>query len=204
MKLRTIVLSLATLSLFGQAQETPKEAVHNPRVQFTTSLGSFVVELDAMAAPATVQNFLRYVETGFYKETTFHRVIKTFMVQGGGHTVDGSLKTTESPIVNEAKQAIEKGLKNIRGSIAMARTSDPNSATSQFFINVVDNGFLDYPGRDGAGYCVFGRVVDGMGTIDKIRDVETLPGDRPAKPVIITDAKVVLAKTGKTKKGKKG
>jgi peptidyl-prolyl cis-trans isomerase A (cyclophilin A) len=193
MTLRSTIFSLASLALFGLALD----AAPNPRVQFTTNLGSFTVELDAKAAPKTVENFLGYVNSGFYAETTFHRVIKTFMVQGGGHTVDGTQKPTNAPVVNEAQHAIERGLKNVRGSIAMARTSDPHSATSQFFINVVDNAFLDYPGRDGAGYCVFGRVVEGMATVDKIRDVTTLPGDRPSEPVLITEAKLLPAKTAK-------
>ena len=191
MKLRILLFSLVTLTLFGQAQSSNTK----PKVQFTTNLGSFTVELDPEAAPKTVENFLAYASSGFYKGTTFHRVIKTFMVQGGGHTVDGALKKTENPVVNEAKQAVEMGLRNVRGSIAMARTSNPDSATCQFFVNVVDNARLDYPGADGAGYCVFGYVVEGMETIDKIRDVQTIPGDRPADPVIISDTKVIGAKT---------
>jgi len=186
MNLRTLLFSLATLALFGQTQSADTK----PKVQFITNLGSFTVELNPEAAPKTVENFINYANSGFYKGTTFHRVISTFMVQGGGHTVDGTLKKTRNPVVNEAKQAIEMGLKNVRGSIAMARTSDPDSATSQFFVNVVDNARLDYPGTDGAGYCVFGYVVEGMDTIDKIRDVQTLEGNRPVNPVIITDTKV--------------
>ena len=171
-----------------------------PRVQFTTNLGAFTLELNSDAAPKTVENFLNYVKSGFYKETAFHRVISTFMVQGGGFTADGAeKKKTNSPVVNEAKAALEMGLSNVRGSIAMARTPDPDSATSQFFINVVDNPFLDYPGKDGAGYCVFGQVVEGMDTIDKIRDVKIRPGgpddNWPMEPVIITDAKIIAKKT---------
>ena len=187
MNLRILLFSLAALALFGQTQS----AGTKPKVQFTTNLGSFTVELNPEAAPKTVENFIIYANSGFYKGTTFHRVISTFMVQGGGHTVDGARKETRDPVVNEARQAVEMGLRNVRGSIAMARTSNPDSATSQFFINVVDNARLDYPGADGAGYCVFGHVVEGMDTIDKIRDVKTLTGDRPADPVIISDTKVI-------------
>ena len=195
MKLRILLFSLAALALFGQNQS----AATKPKVQFTTNLGSFTVELNPEAAPKTVENFIAYASSGFYKGTTFHRVIRTFMVQGGGHTVDGTLKKTRNPVVNEAKQATEMGLKNVRGSIAMARTSNPDSATSQFFINVVDNARLDYPGTDGAGYCVFGHVVEGMEIIDKIRDVQTLPGDMPADPVIISNTKVIGVKTAAKK-----
>jgi cyclophilin family peptidyl-prolyl cis-trans isomerase len=165
--------------------------VAGPRVAFTTSLGAFTVELDAKAAPKTVANFLAYVRAGQYKGTTFHRVISKFMVQGGGFTAAGAEKPTRAPIPNEAREAAAKGLKNVRGTIAMARTSEPHSATAQFFVNVVDNAFLDYPGQDGWGYCAFGKVVQGMDTIDKIRDVPTGPGDQPLAPVVITGARVV-------------
>ena len=193
MKLRTLFFSIAALALFGQAEDAvPKPP--KPQVQFTTTLGSFTVELDPDAAPKTVANFLEYVESDFYQGTTFHRVIKTFMIQGGSPAAaDGSTKTLRSPVVNEAKQASEKGLKNVRGAIAMARTSNPDSATSQFFINVVDNVRLDYPNPDGAGYCVFGHVVEGMETVDNIRNVETAPGDRPVTAVVITSAKLLDA-----------
>jgi peptidyl-prolyl cis-trans isomerase A (cyclophilin A) len=160
-----------------------------PQVQFTTSLGRFTVELDPKAAPRTVDNFLAYVRKGQYQGTTFHRVIPSFMIQGGGLTADGAEKPTDKPIPNEAKN----GLRNLRGSLAMARTADPNSATAQFFVNVVDNAFLDYPGQDGWGYCVFGKVVAGMDTVDKIRVVPTR-SDRPLTPVVITDAKVLAGK----------
>jgi len=166
----------------------------NPKVQFTTSLGAFTVELNPQAAPKTVENFLEYVKSGFYKKTIFHRVISTFMVQGGGHTADGAEKKTNPPVVNEAKLALETGLSNVRGAIAMARTPDPHSATSQFFINVVDNTRLDYTSDDSPGYCVFGHVTEGMDTIDKIRNVKTRPGDWPLDPVIITDTKILEAR----------
>ncbi len=182
MRLRAFAFAFATLAAFA----APK-----PQVLFTTSLGSFTVEFEPDAAPRTVANFLGYVHSGQYKGTTFHRVIAGFMIQGGGITADGSEKATKAPIQNEAKEAAAKGLKNVRGSIAMARTSAPHSATAQFFVNVKDNGFLDYPGQDGWGYCVFGKVVKGMDTVDKIKDVKTGPGDMPVTPVVITDAKVV-------------
>jgi len=195
MYFRPLLSIFAALALFGQTQD----AEPKPKVQFTTNLGSFTVELNPNAAPKTVENFIGYAKSGFYNGTTFHRVIGTFMVQGGGHTVSGEQKATKSPVVNEAKRAFEMGLQNIRGSIAMARTPNPDSATSQFFINVVDNVSLDYPSRDGAGYCVFGYVVEGMETIDKIRDVKTLPGDRPVEPVVITNTKVIGLKTAAKK-----
>ena len=182
MRLRAFAFAFAALA----ACAAPK-----PQVAFTTSLGSFTVELNPDAAPRTVANFLGYVKSGQYKGTTFHRVIASFMIQGGGMTADGAEKATQAPIPNEAKEAAAKGLKNLRGSLAMARTSAPHSATAQFFVNVKDNAFLDYPGQDGWGYCVFGQVVKGMDTVDKIKDVKTGPGDRPVTPVVITDAKVV-------------
>jgi cyclophilin family peptidyl-prolyl cis-trans isomerase len=183
MPFRAFALAFATLSILSAA---PK-----PRVKFTTSLGSFTVELEPEAAPKTVANFLAYVRSGHYKGTTFHRVIAKFMIQGGGMTADGREKPTQQPIANEARQALEKGVRNTRGAIAMARTMEPHSATAQFFVNTVDNAFLDFPGQDGWGYCAFGHVVDGLATVDKIRDVKTLPGDRPLQPVTIESAAVV-------------
>lgn len=178
MRIRTLAFALAAVAALAA----------NPKVKFTTTLGSFTLELDPEAAPKTVDNFLGYVKSGHYKGTTFHRVIAKFMIQGGGMTAQGAEKPTRAPIQNEAKQAQEKGWRNVRGTVAMARTGAPHSATSQFFVNTVDNAFLDYPGQDGWGYCVFGKVVDGMETVDKIRDVKTLPGDRPQTPVVITGA----------------
>jgi peptidyl-prolyl cis-trans isomerase B (cyclophilin B) len=136
--------------------------------------GKIVIELDAERAPGTTANFLSYVDGGFYDGTIFHRVIPNFMIQGGGHGSDGGQKRTglKPAIQNEAKN----GLKNERGTIAMARTGDPHSATSQFFINLKDNAFLDFPGNDGWGYCVFGRVAEGMDVVDKIAAVETRAG----------------------------
>ena len=139
------------------------------RVVMETSLGEVVIELDSVKAPGTVKSFLEYVDAGFYDGTVFHRVIPTFMIQGGGLDADLKQKPTRGPIKNEAKN----GLKNARGTIAMARQQAPHSATSQFFINVADNRPLDYPSRDGWGYCVFGRVVKGLDVVDKIRQVPT-------------------------------
>jgi peptidyl-prolyl cis-trans isomerase A (cyclophilin A) len=134
------------------------------QVLMKTNKGDIVLELDADKAPKTVSNFLRYVDEGFYDGTIFHRVIRGFMIQGGGFSADMTKKTTHEPVINEARN----GLKNVRGSIAMARTSDPHSATAQFFINHVNNRNLDYPSFDGWGYAVFGQVVSGMEVVDAI------------------------------------
>ncbi len=134
-----------------------------------TNMGNISINVDADNAPITAQNFTDYVNDGFFDGTIFHRVIKSFMIQGGGFTEDMSQKTTKAEIENEAKN----GLKNAKYSIAMARTMDPHSASSQFFINTSDNSFLDYPGQDGWGYCVFGEVTDGFDTVDKINEVST-------------------------------
>jgi len=133
--------------------------------------GTIVLELDTEKTPKTVENFLSYVDARFFDGTIFHRVIPTFMIQGGGYTAPGKAKTggLRPPVENEAAA----GLKNQRGTIAMARTSAPHSATSQFFINVADNAMLDHPARDGWGYCAFGRVVAGMEVAERIKDVET-------------------------------
>ncbi|GAB4057212.1 peptidylprolyl isomerase [Uliginosibacterium sediminicola] len=164
-----------------------------PRVKFETTQGSFTVELNPEKAPKSVANFLKYVEDKHYDGTVFHRVIPGFVVQGGGFTKDMQQKPVRAPIELEAKN----GLRNVTGSIAMARTSDPNSATSQFYINVADNGMLDYPSPDGNGYAVFGKVVDGMSTVTKITRVRTGNvagmGDVPLQPIIITSASVVAA-----------
>ena len=139
-------------------------------ITIKTNHGAFSIELNEKEAPITVKNFLSYVDKDFYNGTIFHRVIDGFMIQGGGFTKDMEQKESDAPIKNEANN----GLKNLPYSIAMARTSDPDSATSQFFINVANNSFLDYPGQDGAGYCVFGKVVDGTEVIDKIGKVGVL------------------------------
>lgn len=169
-------------------------AEDKPRVKLSTSLGDIVLELDHTKAPKTVENFLNYVNNGFYNGTIFHRVISNFMIQGGGFTKDFRKKATNAPIKNEANN----GLSNARGTIAMARTSDPHSATAQFFINVVDNKFLDYRSETmrGWGYAVFGSVIEGMDVADKIRNVKTgsagpFGRDVPQETVEIISATVV-------------
>jgi peptidyl-prolyl cis-trans isomerase B (cyclophilin B) len=160
-------------------------------VKLHTNMGIITLELDAEKAPNTVKNFLEYVDSGFYANTIFHRVIGNFMVQGGGFEPGMKQKAVNAPIKNEAAN----GLKNDKYTVAMARTGDPHSATAQFFINVKDNGFLNYPGQDGWGYCVFGKVVEGKEVVDAIRNVKT--GNRsgfqdvPLEDVIITKAEVV-------------
>ena len=159
-------------------------------ITLNTSLGDIVIELDEANAPVSSANFKQYVEDGFYDGTIFHRVIKGFMVQGGGFLPDMMQKATRDNIENEAKN----GLKNVRGSLAMARTSAPHSASSQFFINVKDNGFLDYPGQDGWGYCVFAKVTEGLEILDQIENVATGNtaghGDVPLEPVVINKASI--------------
>ncbi len=153
-----------------------------------TNLGNIQFELLSDIAPETVRNFIKLAKEGFYDGTLFHRVIPKFMIQGGGMTEDMQQKPTKANIENEAKN----GLKNVKYSVAMARTMAPHSASSQFFINVADNQFLDFPGQDGWGYCVFGKVVEGQEVVDKIQSVETLNlgghADVPASPIIITKA----------------
>lgn len=160
------------------------------KILMETSKGTIELELDAAKAPITVANFEKYARKGYYNGLIFHRVIPNFMVQGGGFTPDMQQKPAEGTIENEAKN----GLKNVRGSIAMARTSAPHSASSQFFINLKDNGFLDYPGQDGWGYCVFGKVTKGIEVIDAMAVVKTAQkgphGDVPTEPIIIHSAKV--------------
>src|SRR6516225_12147773 len=154
----------------------------NTTVALQTSLGAITLELYPDKAPATVQNFLAYVAEGFYDNTIFHRVIPGFMIQGGGFEPGMKQKKTKAAIQNESSN----GLMNKRGTIAMARTSDPNSATAQFFINVKDNAFLDQPtSKDGYGYAVFGKVIEGMDVVDKIKVVPTGPGDVPNEPVVV-------------------
>jgi cyclophilin family peptidyl-prolyl cis-trans isomerase len=156
-------------------------------MKIKTNLGSFTLELDEEKAPISSKNFKDYVKKGFYNGTIFHRVIDGFMIQGGGFDLDMSQKETDSPIKNEASN----GLKNEKYTVAMARTSIPDSATSQFFINTSDNSFLDYPGQDGAGYCVFGKVTEGFDIVDKINSVQTESNndhqDVPVEPVIIKE-----------------
>ena len=160
-------------------------------IKLSTNHGDILVELDHDKAPITSTNFEQYVRDGHYDGTLFHRVIDGFMIQGGGMNTDFVQKPTRAPIENEAKN----GLKNTVGSIAMARTNDPHSASAQFFINVADNGFLDYPSQDGWGYCVFGQVTEGMDVVNAIKGVKT--GNRaghqdvPVENVIIEKAEVI-------------
>jgi peptidyl-prolyl cis-trans isomerase B (cyclophilin B) len=160
-------------------------------VQLTTNHGVIKLELDADKAPKTVENFLSYVKAGHYDGTIFHRVIDNFMIQGGGFEPGMKQKPTNAPVENEAKN----GLKNEAYTVAMARTSDPHSASAQFFINVKNNSFLDYPGQDGWGYCVFGKVVEGQDVVDRIRAVQTtrsgMFSDVPAQNVVIEKAEIV-------------
>lgn len=160
-------------------------------VKLHTNHGTITLQLDAGKAPLTVKNFLDYVNAGFYSNTVFHRVIPNFMIQGGGFEPGMKQKAVNAPVKNEAAN----GLKNDIYTIAMARTSDPHSATAQFFINVKNNAFLDYPGQDGWGYCVFGRVVEGQNVVDAIGKVKTgnsgFHQDVPKEDVIITSAEVV-------------
>ncbi|MCW5220527.1 peptidylprolyl isomerase [Verminephrobacter aporrectodeae] len=209
---RNSTLALASLALNAlfaavpaQAQDTPtkvlilqfeKAAVpgqtqNAPKVRLLTSMGEIVLQLDPDKAPKTVENFLTYVKARHYDGTVFHRVIDGFMIQGGGYTADMQLKPTRSPIPLEASN----GLKNLRYTVAMARTGEPNSATSQFFINVRDNASLDAPNPDGHGYAVFGKVLSGTEVVDKIRVVPT--GNKgalqnvPITPVTIDSATLV-------------
>ncbi|WP_428635097.1 peptidylprolyl isomerase [Sedimenticola sp.] len=166
MNRRLFSLLLPLIMLLGITSQANADSV---RVLMKTSLGEIELELDGDKAPITVENFLRYVDEGFYNGTIFHRVINGFMIQGGGFTPDLDQKRGHAPIQNEAKNR----LSNARGTIAMARTNAPHSATSQFFINHQDNDNLDYPSFDGWGYAVFGRVTKGMDTVDRIADVST-------------------------------
>jgi len=190
--MRNIITSLVfTVSLL-----TSGIALANPKVEFKTTMGNFVVELDSVKAPKTTANFINYVNSGFYNGTIFHRVIDGFMIQGGGFTPDLVQKPTNAPVVSEA----QNGLKNQTYTIAMARTSDPDSATAQFFINVKDNEGLNYPNAMGNGYTVFGKVISGTQTIDAIRKIPTMiastpktgrMSDVPSKTVTIETATVL-------------
>lgn len=185
---RTLCLSLTGMLLASTAGLAAAQDAAKPRVKFATNMGDFTVELEPSKAPKTVENFLQYVTDKHYEGTVFHRVIDGFMIQGGGFTADMQQKKTREPIALEAKN----GLKNDRYTIAMARTGNPNSATSQFYINVANNDMLNAPQPDGHGYAVFGKVVQGQATIDKIRTVPT--GNRgmhqnvPTSAVTITSA----------------
>ena len=186
---RILLAALALLASLGAFAA-------DPQVEMKTSMGVIVIELYPDKAPATVENFLRYVKDGHYAGTTFHRVIPGFMIQGGGFTRDFEQKPTRKPVKNEAGN----GLKNTVGTLAMARTPDPHSATAQFFINVADNDSLNFrfPTPDGYGYTVFGKVVKGLDVVKRIEKVQTGPGPAahqnvPMKPVIIESARLLPA-----------
>ena len=191
-------MKLSHLFALSAAAMVPAGALAaDPQVDLRTNLGTIRLELYPAKAPKTVENFLQYVKDGHYNGTIFHRVIPGFMVQGGGMIADMSQKPTRAAIPIESKN----GLKNDLGTVAMARTNDPNSATAQFFINVKSNDFLNYPGQDGYGYTVFGKVVGGMDVVNKIAKVPT--GNRgmhqnvPVQPVVIESATVVEPKSTK-------
>jgi len=185
---------------------TAADDITQKRVKLETSEGNIILELDITRAPHSVLNFMNYVRNGNYDGTIFHRVIKNFMIQGGGFTPEIERKKTKAPILNEA----DNGLKNLRGTIAMARTNDPHSATTQFFINVVDNPFLDHTSKTprGWGYAVFGHVIKGMNVVDKIRNLRTgpngpFPSDVPVKMVMIHKASIIEANKPSTPKATK-
>ncbi|GLI38150.1 peptidylprolyl isomerase [Geobacter hydrogenophilus] len=196
---KRIILALIICGFFsvlliaGNADAAAKaEKAKNPVVLMETTLGAVKIELYPDKAPVSVKNFLDYVNSGFYNGTIFHRVIPGFMAQGGGFTADRKQKETKAPIKNEARN----GLKNDRGTIAMARTANPDSATAQFFINVVNNDGLNRPNPDGFGYAVFGRVIEGMDVVDKIVATPTqrlnmVFANLPMTPVVITSVKAV-------------
>ena len=185
--------TMAAAVLFASSTITLAQAA--TQVKFATSAGDFVVELYPDKAPKTVENFLQYVKDKHYNGTIFHRVINNFMIQGGGFDTGYQQKPTRPPVLHEGRQALEKGLRNVTGTLAMARTNDPQSATAQFFINVKDNAFLD-PSTQAFGYTVFGKVVSGMDVIDTIKATPTGPGgpfgsDVPKNPILINSATLV-------------
>jgi cyclophilin family peptidyl-prolyl cis-trans isomerase len=193
------LLAFSSLSMAAQAPQASKTdkpmTETSTQVKFETTLGDFVVKLNPAKAPVTVKNFLEYVKEGHYNGVIFHRVIPGFMAQGGGYTAQFKQKPTHAPIKNEA----DNGLLNKRGAIAMARTSDPHSASAQFFINYKDNGFLDYSAStpQGWGYAVFGEVTEGMDVVDAMAKVPTgsggpMPSDVPQTPIVIEKASVVI------------
>jgi peptidyl-prolyl cis-trans isomerase A (cyclophilin A) len=182
-----LLLWMGLLAPLSALAQTPPDK--SSKVRISTSLGDFEAELYADKAPKTVANFLQYVNDKHYDGTIFHRVIAGFMVQGGGYDAQYRERKTRAPVQHEGRQALAAGLKNATGTLAMARTNDPQSATSQFFINVVDNAFLD-PSFQGFGYTVFGKVTSGMDVVQKIRTTPTgaggpFPSDVPRTPVII-------------------
>jgi len=188
-------VTIACALLFSTATHAAdKNNMSTTTIKLTTNQGEITLELDAEKAPNTVKNFVTYVEEGFYEGVIFHRIISNFMAQGGGFTTDFKQKDTHPPIENEA----DNGLKNDRGTIAMARTSDPHSATGQFFINLVDNDFLNHSSKtsQGWGYAVFGKVTEGMDVVDKMAAIPTgsggmFPTDVPKEEVIIEKAEVI-------------
>ena len=183
------LISLIAVLIFSSSVAMAQTDTDNPQVTIHTSKGDIRLELYSKESPISVENFLQYAKDGFYEGTIFHRVISHFMIQGGGMTVNMERKTTREQIVNEA----DNGLKNLRGTVAMARTNDINSATSQFFINVEVNGALDHVSKENSrswGYAVFGRVVDGMDVVDDIRFVKTDRSDVPLEPVIIESVEI--------------
>lgn len=185
--MKTLVYKFLMLLIVAQSAAASDQAAANPRVALETTKGRIEIELFPREAPAAVKNFLSYVEAGFYDGTVFHRVIPGFMIQGGGLTADLQKKPTGKPVPNEA----DNGLKNTRGTVAMARTADPHSATSQFFINTADNEFLNHRGKtsQGWGYTVFGRISEGMAVVDAISSVKTSTSGMfqnvPVEPVVI-------------------
>ena len=195
--IRLASIALLCFTAISSAQAADKPAITNPMVSITTSLGTMELELYPAKAPKTVKNFLQYVDKGFYNGTVFHRVIPGFMVQGGGFEPGMQLKPTSLPVNNEA----DNGLANVVGTIAMARTNDPHSATAQFFINTADNVMLNHTGKNpkGWGYCVFGKVTQGLDVVKKIEAVSTGNvgpfGDVPQTDVIIT--RIERVKSGK-------
>lgn len=198
------IITLAITLAANLAGFTSSAQASPPQVLLKTSMGEIVLEMDADKAPGTTANFLQYVKDKHYDGLVFHRVIRGFMVQGGGYDEKYNERETRAAIQNEARN----GLKNQRGTVAMARTGAPHSATSQFFINHADNGFLNAPGQDGWGYTVFGKVIKGMDVVDKIANTPTrsgppFGGDIPVTQVVILEAKVVDEKKPETEPEKK-
>lgn len=199
--MRYLLITITSLFfLISSANATDENSLK--RVNLETSQGNIVLELDMTRAPVTVLNFMKYVRSGYYDGTIFHRVIKDFMIQGGGFTPEMVRKEGNATIINEA----DNGLSNLRGTIAMARTNDPHSAAAQFFINTVDNPFLNHTSKTprGWGYAVFGKVIKGMNVVDKIRNMRTgpngpLPTDVPLKMVLIQKATIIESAKAKTK-----
>ena len=184
-----LALSLSLLAPWGAQAQNPSTPSNTPKVRISTSMGEIEAELYADKAPKTVANFLQYVNDKHYEGTIFHRVIAGFMVQGGGFDAQFKEKKTRAPVQHEGRQSLAAGLKNTTGTLAMARTNDPQSATAQFFINVVDNAFLD-PSFQSFGYTVFGKVTSGLDVVQKIRNTPTgtggpFPTDVPRTPVVI-------------------